>query len=117
MSGRLSPTLWRRGARLNVHVGNHGSERWPLYGSRGASSPSVIDRVRTKHKLVAAFARAVTYPTRSGSLHRAHAVNHAPVTPVYVAAARRRAFTLALIHRLRHGQTILPNPAFERARI
>ena len=77
----------------------------------------MINRDRKKHESVAAFARAVTYPTRSGSLHRAHAVSQTTVAPVYVAAAQMLAFTPAVIHRLRHGQTMLPNPAFERTRI
>ena len=85
--------------------------------NRGASPPSMINRRRVTHKPVAAFARAVEAPNAEWFPHRAHAVNHTSLAPFYVTAARTLAFTPSVIHRLRHGQTMLPNPAFERTRI
>ena len=85
--------------------------------NRGASPPSMINRRRVTHKPVAAFARAVDASYAEWFPHPAHAVSHTSLAPFYVTAARTLAFTPAVIHRLRYGQTMLPNPAFERTRI
>ncbi len=85
--------------------------------NRGTSTPSSINRHRVTHKPVAAFARAVEASNAEWFSRLAPAVSHTSVAPIYVTAARLLAFTPAVVHRLRHGQTMLPNPAFERTRI
>ena len=84
---------------------------------RGASPPSLIHRRRVMHKRVAAFVCAADAANAQWSPRRGHAVSHTSVAPIHVAAARTLAFTPAVIHRVRHGQAMLPNPAFERTRI